>query len=177
MTSKYILVYTIAVPVCDYYALQYCKHKRQATSPRELPSYTVNSPHNTEKLPSSGILTTWYKRVYTCLKHVCTSYVQCLSTAADRHGIYKNEKSCTCFKHVHIFLQIHVHVCTWYVHGGLFLHRSAVLRHIRGSKPCFADNLGFQEKHVEARAGDVMAGAGGAAGPAPDVRHQPPGKD
>jgi hypothetical protein len=28
---------------------------------------------------------------------------------------------------------------------------------------------------VEARAGDVMAGAGGAAGPAPDVRHQPPG--
>ena len=27
----------------------------------------------------------------------------------------------------------------------------------------------------EARAGDVMAGAGGAAGPAPDVRHQPAG--
>ena len=29
--------------------------------------------------------------------------------------------------------------------------------------------------HVEARAGDVMAGTGGAAGPAPYVRHQPPG--
>ncbi len=28
---------------------------------------------------------------------------------------------------------------------------------------------------VEARAGDVMAGAGGAAGPAPEVRHQPAG--
>ena len=28
---------------------------------------------------------------------------------------------------------------------------------------------------VEARAGDVMAGAGGAAGLAPYVRHQPPG--
>ncbi len=28
---------------------------------------------------------------------------------------------------------------------------------------------------VEARAGDVMAGAGGAAGPAPDVWHQPAG--
>ena len=28
---------------------------------------------------------------------------------------------------------------------------------------------------VEALAGDVMAGAGGAAGPAPDVRHQPAG--
>ena len=33
----------------------------------------------------------------------------------------------------------------------------------------------LQEFQVEARAGDVMAGAGGAAGPAPDVRHQPPG--
>jgi hypothetical protein len=59
--------------------------------------------------------------------------------------------------------------------GGLFLHRSAVLRHIRGSKPCFASELGYKQIHVEARAGDVMAGAGGAAGPAPDVRHQPPG--
>ena len=60
---------------------------------------------------------------------------------------------------------------------GLFLHRSAVLRRrdIRGSKPCFAADLGFKEIHVEARACDVMAGAGGAAGPAPDVRHQPPG--
>ncbi len=28
---------------------------------------------------------------------------------------------------------------------------------------------------MEARAGDVMAGGGGAAGPAPDVRHQPAG--
>ena len=32
-----------------------------------------------------------------------------------------------------------------------------------------------QDFQVETRAGDVMAGAGGAAGPAPDVRHQPPG--
>ena len=58
---------------------------------------------------------------------------------------------------------------------GLFLHRSAVVRHIRGSKPCFAADLGFKEINVEARAGDVMAGARGAAGPAPDVRQQPPG--
>jgi hypothetical protein len=35
--------------------------------------------------------------------------------------------------------------------------------------------LGYREIHVESRAGDVMAGAGGAAGPAPDVQHQPPG--
>ena len=51
-----------------------------------------------------------------------------------------------------------------------------MLRHIRGSKPCFAADLGFKEINIEARAGDVMAGAGGAAGPAPDIRHQPPGK-
>ena len=44
------------------------------------------------------------------------------------------------------------------------------------SKACFAADLGFKEIYVDARAGAVMAGAGGAAGPAPDVRHQPPGK-
>ncbi len=38
------------------------------------------------------------------------------------------------------------------------------------------DDLGFTEIHVDARAGDVMAGAEGAAGPAQDVRHQPPGR-
>ena len=51
-------------------------------------------------------------------------------------------------------------------------------RHISASKAaraCFAANLGFKEIHVEARPGDVMAGVGGAAGPAPDVRHQPTG--
>jgi hypothetical protein len=36
-----------------------------------------------------GILTTWHKHVQTCPYHVCTVYVQCYSTAADRHGIYK----------------------------------------------------------------------------------------
>ena len=49
-------------------------------------------------------------------------------------------------------------------------------RHIRASKPCFAAGLGFKEILVEARPGDVMAGAGGAAGPAQEVRHQPPRK-
>jgi len=82
------------------------------------PEPTIAGPkHGDAGCSPSGILTTWYKRVYTCFKHVCTSYVQCLSTAADRHGIYKNENPCTCFKHVHTYLQIHVHVCTWYVHG------------------------------------------------------------
>ena len=58
----------------------------------------------------------------------------------------------------------------------LFLHQARVCRHISASKPCFAAGLGFKEIHVEARPGDVMAGAGGAAGPALDVRHQPPDK-
>ncbi len=58
---------------------------------------------------------------------------------------------------------------------GLFLTRAAVRRHISASKSCREAGLGFREVHVEARAGDVMAAAGGAAGPAPDVRHQPPG--
>ena len=60
MTSKYILVF-------DYYALQYCKHKRQATSPSELPSYTVNSPHNTEKLPSYTLSTLYIPGMNTLI--------------------------------------------------------------------------------------------------------------
>jgi hypothetical protein len=59
---------------------------------------------------------------------------------------------------------------------GLFHNRAAVRRHIAASKPCRAADLGFREIHVDVRAGDVMAGGGGAAGPAPDVRHQPGGK-
>ena len=59
---------------------------------------------------------------------------------------------------------------------GLFLNRAGVRRHIRATKACFAADCCFKEIRVDARAGDVMAGAGGAAGPAPDVRHQPPGK-
>ena len=59
--------------------------------------------------------------------------------------------------------------------AGLFLNRASVLRHIAAAKHCRAADLGYREIQVEARAGDVMAGAGGAAGPAPDVRHQPPG--
>ena len=58
---------------------------------------------------------------------------------------------------------------------GLFLNSASVQRHIAASKPCRASDLGYREIQVEALAGDVMAGAGGAAGPAPDVRHQPPG--
>ena len=58
---------------------------------------------------------------------------------------------------------------------GLFLNRAAVRRHIAASKPCRAAEAVVRMIQVETRAGDVMAGAGGAAGPAPDVRHQPAG--
>ena len=57
----------------------------------------------------------------------------------------------------------------------LFLNRASVRRHIAAAKHCRAADLGYREIQVEAQAGDVMAGAEGAAGPAPDVRHQPPG--
>ncbi len=60
--------------------------------------------------------------------------------------------------------------------GGLFLNRASVLRLIAASKHCRAADLGYRGIQVEALAGDVMAGAGGAAGPAPDVLHQPPGE-
>ena len=43
------------------------------------------------------------------------------------------------------------------------------------SIPCKDANLGYWEIQVEAPAGDVIAGAGGAAGQAPGVGHQPPG--
>ena len=58
---------------------------------------------------------------------------------------------------------------------GLFLSRAAVRRHIAASKPCRAAKLGIREIQVDVRTSDVMAGAGGGAGPAPDVRHQPEG--
>jgi hypothetical protein len=58
---------------------------------------------------------------------------------------------------------------------GLFLNQDSVRRHIAASKHCRAADLGYRQIQVEARSGDVIAGAGGAAGPAPDVRHQPPG--
>ena len=59
---------------------------------------------------------------------------------------------------------------------GLFLNQAAVRRHIAASKQCFKAGAGFREIQLSARPGDGMAGAGGGAGPAPDVRHQPPGE-
>ena len=58
---------------------------------------------------------------------------------------------------------------------GLFHNRAAVRRHIAASKSCRAADMGIREIQVEARPGDVMAGGGGTAGPAQEIRHQPPG--
>ncbi len=58
---------------------------------------------------------------------------------------------------------------------GLFLTGSlaAVHRHIGHLKPCPSAKMGIREIQVEVRISDVMPGAGGAAGPAHDVWHQP----
>jgi hypothetical protein len=58
---------------------------------------------------------------------------------------------------------------------GLFLSRAAVHRHIAASRPCSAAKMGIREIQVDVRTSDVLAGAGGAAGSAPVVRHQPEG--
>ena len=57
----------------------------------------------------------------------------------------------------------------------LFLHRAAVLLHIAASNTCHVAKAGIRTIQIEALAGNVMTGAGGSAGPAPDVRHQQQG--
>jgi hypothetical protein len=68
-----------------------------------------------------------------------------------------------------------LHVASKLSHRGMFLNRASVRRHIAATKPCREANMGIREVLLEAQAGDVMAGVGGAVGPAPDVRHQPAG--
>ncbi len=58
---------------------------------------------------------------------------------------------------------------------GLFLSLAAVHRHISHLPPCSAANMGIREIQVDVCTSDIMAGAGGGAGPTPDVRHQPAG--
>ena len=58
----------------------------------------------------------------------------------------------------------------------LFPTRRAACIHVGMSPTCSKLGLGVREIRVGAGTGaDVMAGGAGAAGPAPDVRHQPPG--
>jgi hypothetical protein len=56
----------------------------------------------------------------------------------------------------------------------MFLNWASVRRRIATTKPCREANLEIREIQVEARAGEVIWQVlGSAAGPAPDVRHQP----
>ena len=60
----------------------------------------------------------------------------------------------------------------------LYCSRRAATTHVGMSPDCRALGLGVREISVAAGTGeDVMAGGAraGAAGPTPDVRHQPPG--
>ena len=65
---------------------------------------------------------------------------------------------------------------SWLISRTAALYQAAVRRHIAASKQCFKAGAGFREIQLSARPGDGMAGAGGGAGPAPDVRHQRPGE-
>ena len=51
----------------------------------------------------------------------------------------------------------------------------AAKTHIGMSPACRAAGLGIRELVLETRQTDNMVGGSGAAGPAPDLRHQPPG--
>ena len=62
------------------------------------------------------------------------------------------------------------------LHQPLCSTRRAATTHLGMSPQCRALGLGVREISIAAGTGaDVMAGGSGAAGPAPDVRHQPPG--
>ncbi len=57
----------------------------------------------------------------------------------------------------------------------LFLNRAQVCSH-QSIQGLLRHWPLLQEIHIDAPSGKVMAGAGGAADPAPDIWHQPPGK-
>ncbi len=87
---------------------------------------------------------------------------------------------CTQYLHVYtLYVSVHTRVVFsthLSVPSALFLSRAEVLLHLAlASKLCFAAKLGFREIQVYVQTSDVMAGAGEAAGPTPDVRHQPEG--
>ncbi len=68
---------------------------------------------------------------------------------------------------VHTIVVLSTHLS---VPSALFLSLAEVLLHLAlASKPCFAAKLGFWVIQVDVLTSDVMAGAGGAAGPAQDV--------
>ncbi len=82
---------------------------------------------------TSGILTTWHEYVQTCLYHVCTVYVQWYSSLQILHIIVTKLQILKIINmpvyrdiHVYIFLQMYIHVYTWYVHGMYMLRYKRV---------------------------------------------------
>ena len=84
---------------------------------------------------TSGILTTWYKHVCTCLNNVCTCFRQCYCMYTAETCIYKSWNVYTCIYMVCTKLKNHKHVlhgmymvCTkrainMYVHGSdMYVH-------------------------------------------------------
>ena len=71
------------------------------------------------------------------------------------------------------------YVCVCCEQRGTFTSAFPTIRaartHIGRSRTCAAAGLGIQEITLETRQTDTMVGGSGAAGPAPDLRHQPPG--
>ncbi len=95
-TSMYwSVLILIAVPVCTRYVLVHTDSEQVRTK-CPVPVMHVTIPDGATVIArwsQSGILTTWHKRAQTCLYHVCTVYIPCYSTAADRHGMYNIWKS------------------------------------------------------------------------------------
>ena len=82
---------------------------------------------------SSGILTTWYKHVCTCLNHVRTCFRQCYCMYTAETCIYKSRNVYTCIYMVCTKVKNHKHVCTWYVHGMYnegYKHVCTLFRHV-----------------------------------------------
>ena len=75
--------------------------------------------------------------------------------------------------------QTHRFICVACEERGTFTAAYPTARaakiHIGNSPPCRAADAGIREIALETRQTDAMVGGSGAAGPAPDLRHQPPG--
>ena len=74
--------------------------------------------------------------------------------------------------------QTHQYVCAGYVDRGMFVTPYPTLRAVKtrsGKSPvCEPAGLGVKEVELELWPTDAMVGGKGTAGPAPDLRHQPP---
>jgi len=76
--------------------------------------------------------------------------------------------------------QTNRYVCTSCAQRGMFISSYPNIRaakiHIGKSPVCRAARQGIQEIGLDTRPTDAMVGGTGAAGPPPDLRHQPPGR-